>query len=98
MLFMNSYIILLIIREWFCLNALWKVKSSHEKMKRRSFWWKEEVSDEKKSCSLKIKFLTKAQVYVNIKMLSYVTMKVIIFYEKKFMKKKVLLFFKVFII
>ena len=41
---MNSYIILLIMREWCCLNALWKVKSSHEK-----------VSDEKKSCSLKIK-------------------------------------------
>ena len=32
------------MREWCCLNALWKVKSSHEK-----------VSDEKKSCSLKIK-------------------------------------------
>ena len=24
-------------------------------MKRRSFWWKEEISDEKKSCSLNIK-------------------------------------------
>ena len=41
---MNSYIMLLIMREWCCLNALWKVKSSHEK-----------VFDEKKSCSLKIK-------------------------------------------
>ena len=36
---MNSYIMLLIMREWVCLNALRKVKSSHEK----------------KSCSLKIK-------------------------------------------
>ena len=41
---MNSYIMLLIIREWFCLNALWKVKNSHEKKFLR-----------KKSCSLKIK-------------------------------------------
>ena len=28
---MNSYVMLLIMRELFCLNALWKVKSSHEK-------------------------------------------------------------------
>ena len=37
---------LLIMREWFFLNALWKVQNSHE--------WKE-VYDEKKSCSLKIR-------------------------------------------
>ena len=42
---MNNYIMLLIMREWFCLNALWKVK----KLSRK------EVSEEKKSCSLKIK-------------------------------------------
>ena len=42
---MNNYIILLIMREWFCLNALWKVKSSHEKKFMRK----------RKSCSLKIK-------------------------------------------
>ena len=30
---MNSYIMLLIMREWFCLNALWKVKNYHEKKK-----------------------------------------------------------------
>ena len=42
---MNSYIMLLIMREWFYLNALWKVKNSHE--------W--EVYDEKKSYSLKIR-------------------------------------------
>ena len=43
---MNSYIMLLIMREWFCLNALWKVKNSHEKkflrkrkaVKDKSFW------------------------------------------------------------
>ena len=29
----------------------------------------------------------KVQAYVNIKMLSFVTMKVTIFYKKKFMKK-----------
>ena len=46
MLFMNNYIMLLIMKEWFCLNALWKVKRFHE--------WKE-VSDEKKSRSLKIR-------------------------------------------
>ena len=28
---MNNYTMLFIMREWFCLNALWKVKSSHEK-------------------------------------------------------------------
>ena len=28
---MNIYIMLLIMRKWFCLNALWKVKSSYEK-------------------------------------------------------------------
>ena len=28
---MKNYIMLLIMREWFCLNALWKVKSSYEK-------------------------------------------------------------------
>ena len=54
MLFMNNYIILLIMREWFCLNALWKVKKSHEKLKNLMKIWKEEVSDEKKSYSLKI--------------------------------------------
>ena len=27
---MNNYIMLLIMREWFCLNTLWKLKSSHE--------------------------------------------------------------------
>ena len=43
-LFMNSYM-LLIMREWFCLNASWKVKSSHEK----------KFLIKKKSCSLKIK-------------------------------------------
>ena len=47
---MNSYVLLLIMRELFCLNALWKVKA----LMKRSFWWKE-VFDEKKSCSLKIK-------------------------------------------
>ena len=36
---------LLIMREWFCLYALWKVKSSHEK----NFMMK------KKNCSLKIR-------------------------------------------
>ena len=36
---MNSYIMLLIMREWFYLNALWKIESSYEK----------------KSCSFKIK-------------------------------------------
>ena len=30
-LLMNDYIMLLFMREWFCLNALWKVKTSHEK-------------------------------------------------------------------
>ena len=89
MLFMNNYIILLIMTEWFYLNALWKVKGL---MKRRSFWWKEKLFFKDKCfwsfCySLKIKFLTKVQVYVNIKMLSFITMKVIIFYEKTFMKK-----------
>ena len=28
---MKNYIMLLIMREWFCLNTLWKVKSSYEK-------------------------------------------------------------------
>ena len=28
---MNNYIMLLIMGEWFCLNALWKFESSHEK-------------------------------------------------------------------
>ena len=37
---------LLIMREWFCLYALWKVKSSHEK----NFMMKK-----KKNCSLKIR-------------------------------------------
>ena len=55
MLFMNNYIILLIMREWFCLNALWKVKKSHEKLKNLMKIWKEEVSVENRSCSLKIK-------------------------------------------
>ena len=65
-LFINSYIMLLIMREWFCLNAFWKVK--------RSLWWKE-VYDKKKSCflkirvfevlyALKIKLLIKVHVYV----------------------------------
>ena len=39
MLVMNNYIMLLIMREWFCLNVLWKVKKSQEK----------------KNCSLKIR-------------------------------------------
>ena len=47
---------LLIMRELFCLNALWKVKSSHENKK---FWWKE-------SCSLKIK-VSKVLLYYNDK-------------------------------
>ena len=94
---MKKYIILLIMREWFCLNALWKVKKSHENMKRRSFWWKEKLFFKDKCfwsfcCFLKIKFMTKAQVYVNIKMLSFVIMRVIIFYEKKFMKKSFVIF------
>ena len=42
---MNNYIMLLIMRKWFCLNALWKVKKLS---------WKE-VYEEEKSCSLKIK-------------------------------------------
>ena len=97
MLFINNYIILLIMREWFCWDALWKVKAL---MKRRSFWWKEKMSFKDKCfwsfcCSLKIKFLTKVQVYVNIKMLSFVTMKVIIFYEKKFMKKSFVILWNV---
>ena len=37
---MNSYVMLLIMRELFCLNALWKVKAL---MERRSFWWKEKL-------------------------------------------------------
>ena len=49
---MNNYIILLIMREWFCLNALWKVKSSHEKKFMRK----------RKSCSLKIK-ISKVLLY-----------------------------------
>ena len=39
MLVMNNYIMLLIMREWFCLNVLWKVKNSQEK----------------RNCSLKIR-------------------------------------------
>ena len=35
----------MILFKWFCLNALWKVKSSHEKKFMRK----------RKSCSLKIK-------------------------------------------
>ena len=48
---MNSYIMLLIVREWFCLNVLWKVKSSHEKkfMMKRSLWWKEKLFFKDKS-------------------------------------------------
>ena len=42
------------MKEWFCLNALWKVKKSHEKLKNLMKRWKEEVFDENKSCSLKI--------------------------------------------
>ena len=42
---MNNYIMLLIMKEWFYLNALWKVKKIS---------WKE-VYDEKKSCYLKIR-------------------------------------------
>ena len=45
---MNNYIILLIMREWLCLNALWKVESSHENKK---FMIKNKI----KNCSLKIK-------------------------------------------
>ena len=45
---MNSYIMLLIMREWFCLNALWKVESSHEKkfmMKKKNYSLKIKVSE-----------------------------------------------------
>ena len=52
---MNNYIMLLIMREWFCLNALWKVKNSQEKkncfLKIRVFevllCFKDKKSDEK---------------------------------------------------
>ena len=43
---MNSYIILLIMGEWFLFKCI---------MKSLKLSWKEEVSDEKKMCSLKIK-------------------------------------------
>ena len=39
--------------------------------------------------------MTKAQVYVNIKMLSSVIMRVVIFYEKKFMKKSFVILYDV---
>ena len=75
---MNNYIMLLIMREWFCLDALWKVKNSHEKtfmMKRKSvlYRWKFlkfcctlKIKNLIKMfrCSVKIKFLMKVQVYV----------------------------------
>ena len=48
---MNSYIMLLIMREWFCLNTLWKFKSSDEMkfMMKRSLWWKEKLFFKDKS-------------------------------------------------
>ena len=42
---MNSYVMLLIMRELFCLNALWKVKA----LMKRSFWWKENLFIKDKS-------------------------------------------------
>ena len=66
---MNSYVMLLIMRELFCLNALWKVKSSHENkkfmMKRKLFikdkrffevllCYKDKVSNESTSLCLKV--------------------------------------------
>ena len=76
-------------------------------MKSWKLSWKEEVYDEKKSYSLKIRvskvllcFKDKAfdvstsfmtiksyQISILYETLSFMTMKVIIFYEKKFMKK-----------
>ena len=68
-LFKNSYVMLLIMRELFCLNALWKVKSSHENkkflMKRKLFikdkrffevllCYKDKVSNESTSLCLKV--------------------------------------------
>ena len=97
---MNSYVMLLIMRELFCLNALWKVKSSHENkkflMKRKLFikdkrffevllCYKDKVSNESTSLCLKV------IRYLFLWTLSFITMKVIVFYEKKFIKKSFLI-------
>ena len=96
---MNSYVMLLIMREWFCLNESWKVKSSHEKkflIKKKSsslkikvsevlLCYKSKVSDKSTSLCLKV---TDICFYET---LSFMTIKDIEFYEKKFIQKSFLI-------